>query len=206
MKKFIPILMLGLFTASCVTNKQQSEMRPFSFEVKGEGKIQAECDLINKTGDIISLLEEIRQDTRSVLRILDRKFYPGIENTVHEYAEKIKANSELVIRLAKEDWTKPHIRQTIKWVLTDKDFSKNQYVYDPLVKSVYFQGQERPDLVERVSIDQNGNNFVIEYLNVGTMLEYCQLNETLMLVVEMRTGSFKRPGKKFFNLHVNLEK
>lgn len=205
MKKLISLCIIGLMTVSCVTNKEQTEISHYSSGLNGEDEVLNECTLINQTGNIFMLLAKIKNDTRSVLHLLEQRPYSGIEDTIHGYAEEIKSNSDLVIKLSKAEWSRPEVRHSIKWVLNEKDFSRNQYVFDPEIKSVYFQGQERPDLIKRIKIDQNGNNFVIEYLNAGTLLEYCQLNETLMFVLEVKTGGFMKPKKKFFNLHVNLE-
>lgn len=205
MKKLMAICMLGLISVSCVTNKSQTEISHYSLGHNNEDEVMKECDLINQTGNIFQLLGQINSDTRSVLHLLGKKPFSGIEDRVHALAEEIKENSILVKQLSKTEWSNPDVRHSIKWTLSDKDFSRNQYVFYPEIKNVYFLGVERPDLINRVTIDQNGNNFVIEYMNAGTFLEYCQLNETLMFVLEVKTGSFKNPKKKFFNLYVNLE-
>lgn len=205
MKNLMAICLLGLLSVSCVTNKSQSEISHYSLGHNNEDEVMKECGQINQTGNIFQLLADINSDTRSVLYLLEQKSFSGIEDSVHELALRIKENSILVKQLSKTEWSKPDVRHSIKWTLSEKDFSRNQYVFYPEIKNVYFQGQERPDLIKRVTIDQNGNNFVIEYMNAGTLLEYCQLNETLMLVLEVKTGSFKNPKKKLFNLFVNLE-
>lgn len=206
MKKLMSFCLLGMMTASCVTNKQQAEITPYSLERDGEAKILSECNVIKETGDIFKLLAQIKNDTKSVIQILEQRPYRGMEDTIQDYASEIKLNSDLVIKLSKEEWNHPEVRHSIKWVLDESDFSRNQYVFYPVITKVYFQGMERPDLIKKITIDQDGSNFVVEYLNAGTMLEFCQLNETLMLVLEVKTGSFKKPKIKNFNLHVNLEK
>jgi hypothetical protein len=205
MKNLISLCLFGLLSTSCVTNKQQDEIVLYSFEPDGIEKMIQECALINETGDIFQLLAQIKKDVRGVIQVLKGRPYAGMEETIHAYAEEIKVNAALVRQLSKEEWSQSNVRHSISWKLSPKDFSRNEYVFEPVVTKVYFQGEERPDLINRVTIDQKGNNFVIEYLNEGTLLEYCQLNETLMFVVEMKTGSFKKPKIKLFNLHVNLE-
>jgi hypothetical protein len=205
MKNIISLCLFGFLATACVTNKQQDEIMLYSFEADGIERMMQECALINETGDIFQLLAQIKRDVRGVIQVLKERPYSGMEETIHAYAEDIKAKAALVRQLSKEEWNKSVVRHSIKWKINHKYFSRNEYVFEPEVKNVYFQGEERPDLISRVTVYQEANNFVIEYLNKGTLLEYCQLNETLMFVVEIKTGSLKKPKKKLFNLHVNLE-
>lgn len=192
---------------SCVTNKVQEEITSFSLVLGGYENIRKECKAIQETGDIFSLLWEIKKDTRLVLQTLERRHYKGMEITIGELAENINQNSVRVIELTKSEWNYPDVRQSIKWHLSDSDFGfRKPYVSDPVVKSVYFLGKEESGLIDRVRVKQEGNDFTIEYLNVATLLEFCQLNETLMIVLEVDVYGFAGVRKKFFNLNVSLEK
>lgn len=196
------LLALCLMTTSCVQNVEQFSMRTAFFSAA----VENECEEIKSTGDIFELLGLIRTDTKNVLSLLDRPS-KGVEEKISVLGERVDVNASKVIRLSKLEWNEPVLRHSITWKLNDTNFgSRNRYVYDPKVKSVYFLGKEHAELIPRVRVTQNGNEFVIEYLNMSTYLEYCQLNETLMIVLEIKQDSFGRPKNLYFNLNVNLEK
>ena len=207
MKTSVILTLIALLVSSCVTNKSQDEMDSFSFNLGNHQEISHACEEIMQTGDIYTLLWEIKQDTREVLRILDGKPFNGMEEVIEGIAQEIRMSSEKVLELTKPEWNAPNVRQVIRWELTEKDFGlKDPYLFDPQIKAVYFLGKETPELLSRMKVIQLGNSFTIEYLNKATLLEYCQLNETLMIVLEVKINRFFGPKSKLFNLHVNLGK
>lgn len=201
MKSFL--LFICLLSSSCVKNVEQFSMRSYFFS----GSVDNECQKIQSTGDIYELLAAIKTDTKAVLKLLDGKSSKDLEVKIGNLANNIDVNATKVMQLSKVEWNDPYLRYSIIWKLDDSHFgSRNLYVYNPTVKNVYFLGKEHPELVSRVKITQRGNDIVIEYINLATMLEYCQLNETLMIVLEMNYGNDRNPKSLFFNLNVNLEK
>ena len=198
--KVSAVLVLTMCLVSCVRNIEQAKIEAYK-------DVSTDCEEIKGKGDIFELLRLVGNDTRSVISLLNRKPTHDLEEKVHAYAKEISKNSALVIELSRGEWNTPDVRHKIVWTMSDKDFgSRNLYVWDPEIKQVYLSGLERPDLVSKFVVDQNGNDFVIEYVNSGTSLEYCQLNSTLMVALEIKSGSFKKPKMKYFNLYVNLEK
>lgn len=207
MKHLVTIIIILLASSSCVKNKEQNEIIPYTFGKNDIEKISGECSLIAEAGNIFELLRLIKIDTHKVLTLVEGEHFPGIEDKVEGIASAIRKNSSKVIELTKAEWNSPDIRYHIGWHLNENEFgSKNQYLYNAQVRQVYFQGKERPDLINKVTISQTGNDFTVNYLTASSLLEYCQLNETLMVAIEIKSKTFLRTRSLFFNLHVNLEK
>ena len=199
------LLLLGLISVSCIRNVEQTSMRPFLMNGEHSQMVANECVKISETGNIFELLGLIKSDMKTALMILEKPG-KGAEEQLGVIANRIEVNADKVITLGQPGGNDPYVRHSIQWKLDDSHFgSKNLYVFDPKIQKVFFQGKERPDLERRVSVKQKGNDFLIEYINMGTLLEYCQLNETLMIVFEINHGSFRNPKSLFFNLNVNLE-
>jgi hypothetical protein len=207
MKRLISLLALCLFHTACVISIPQTGMAPYRMP-EGIREIHRQCDLINKTGDIFNLLGEIRRDTREIILILDEGKAAKPETLIEVLADNIRRKSELVTELSKNEWTTPDVRHEINWLMSKDDFRntfENFSFSSFKVEKIFFKGEERPDLKKQIRFSLEGNKLYVKYLNAATLLEYCQLNETLMIVVEVKYLNSRYLNTKFVNLYVHLE-
>lgn len=207
MKKLISLLAFCLFNSSCVISIPQTGIAPYRMP-DGIKEIYRQCDLINKTGDIFNLLGEIRRDTREIILILEEGKEREPETLIEVLADNIRRKSELVTELSKKEWTTPDVRHEINWLIRKEDFRNTveNFSFDTFkVEKIYFKGEERPDLKKQIRFSLEGNKLYVKYLNSATLLEFCQLNETLMVVVEVKYLNSRYLNTKFLNLYVHLE-
>lgn len=181
----LTILSIGILFTGCVKAKMHQEIKVTSSRIEKEN-LAEECKAINAVGDIQKLFSVIHKDTRYVLKLLDSKKPELNTELVQEVASRVKENSDLVMTLAQDEWNSPLLLSEIRWELKT---SKKA-----LVKKVFFRGEERDDLINLVGLEQSGNSLEVRYQNEATLLEYCQLNQTLVILVEVQN--------KLFNLYV----
>ena len=179
----------AVLVLSCVTMRSQETIT----QVEGveENILRSECLAIAEAGNVYELLAQIKFDTKKVLSYLEKRDPRSKTERIEFLAERILQNSELVKSLAKNEWNTPVGESVISWHI-DRATSIE-------VLEIYFQGKKRDDLLKNV----HSNGTFVEYKSQATFLEYCQFNQTLLLVVRV-----KIPGKKskFYNLYVNPEK
>lgn len=207
MKKTMLLFIIGLLNISCVVNVPQNGTRPYHGPEEAK-RIAQECKQINNTGDIYDLLSDIRQDTGKIISIINEGSN-NQESKIQMLADEIKRNSALVTELSKTEWTTPNVRHEVTWSVSKENFGKtssNFYIKSSQVHKVFFLGEEREDLKKRIDVTPQGDKLFIKYMNSATMLEFCQLNETLMVVLEVKYIGLRYINTKYFNLYVKLEK
>lgn len=200
------VILLLLICVSCVKNRSQNKLFPM-LRPGGIHTIDKECKKINSTGDLEVELIELEKHNQSVLRIISE----GLdENDAHELsvlAENIEHHSGKIIELSKTEWTRINLKYNMEWKLTEADFGKN-LIYDFKLTKIFLQGKERPDLMKEIFYRQLKDNNIVEVKStlMGSLLDYCQLNKTLMIVFEYKQKHFGEEVTKLMNLHLQVEK
>lgn len=203
MKVFFILLALTSMSVGCIRIKSSQDVR--SAPEANEDDIQRSCRVINETGNIFELLRQIKFDTRRVITLVSGPSPADQAPEIERLAQEVHLNSDLVMKLAQKDWNYPVVTSEINWRIQDKDLPYHPRVVrikGAEVLKIFFQGSERADLKERLKIILQGPDLLVSYKGLSTLLEHCQFNETLMIVLEVRYRGPLGVRSKFFNLYV----
>lgn len=196
------LLLISLvFLFGCIKNKPE---RNISFDMSQSEyeDLKKECAEISSNGDILVLLNEIKKDTRKIFKLLGVPNPTESKEEITILADGIADKSQKVITLSKHEWTMDRWKHEIKWRIDEGDFKKRSQILDQKVDSIYFMGEQRDDLKDKIFILKNGNNLMISLKKPGSALEICQLQKTLNIIVEVKLKSIKSIKKRYFNLNV----
>ena len=201
MKSFFLSNMVCLFIFGCVHPKNEKNitfnMDPLEYKI-----LQDHCEEINSHGDILKLLQEIKIDVQEVLSLMEN---PGkvTRNQISHLAEEIARKSQKVRSLSKSEWTTQRWDHEIVWRIDDQDFRNNFSLIEANLESIYFMGQERNDLTGKVKIIQERKLALVKYRSLGSSLEICQLQKTLILLMNVYVGNLNYKRHEFFSLNVH---
>jgi hypothetical protein len=146
----------------------------------------------------------------------------ALENLVNEVSEKSKS----VILLSKADWVSDKWDYGISWVLRRDSFhdqllkkiGSNFEIVSTKLIDVYYNGEKRNDLAEHITttvetgtVDRLESNGIItpvtqtysvnvDYKSRGSSLELCQLQRTMMIILEVEYKNKAMIDKRYFNL------
>lgn len=203
MRQLLILLALGLMSVGCIKIKSNQEIRSAP-EMTSED-LQGNCRSIHETGNIFELLGRIKSDTRQVISLVSETS-PTEEMAQIEYlAQEVRKNSDLVMTLAQKDWNHPVVTSEINWRIQDRDLPFHPRLVSMKsaeILKIYFQGTERPELRKKFKTRFQGPDLVVTYKGLSTLLEYCQFNETLMVILEVKYRAPLGLRSKFFHLYV----
>lgn len=198
-------LMLLLIFAGCLRTKPQQSISP-KVSASALENIHHACEEIKSTGDLVKLLTLIDKDMQNLMHVLNRENLGAPEeHEATELADEIQKNSALVKKLSQENWSNPEVGNEINWEISNADFPLlpgEVRITDAKVHKIYFMGEEREDLLSKVTIDPTANRLKVSFEQDATILEFCQLNKTLMVVVEVKYRNLWKTRSKFFGLNV----
>jgi hypothetical protein len=203
------ILLMGLFLLGCVNPKSERNIN-FIMEPSELIVLKAHCEEINSHGDILLLLQEIKRDSKEVLQILEVPG-KGARAELSELAARISENSRRISHLSKSEWTTERWQQEVVWRIDEEDFSKSIGTYfdngfsilNASIESLYLMGLPRDDLNSKFSIEHEGNVVLVKYKSLGSSLELCQLQKTLIVILDVYTRSVKARKHQYFSLNVH---
>ena len=205
------IFILALFLiCSCIKNKSENSIQLHFSEIDQE-KLAQDCRAIAKQGNILTLLSEIKSDTRTIFQLLESSNPNDFKDRIILLADGISEKSKKVIRLAPPEWTVEQWDYEINWEITRDDligflgtpFKKRSKIIDYQLDSVFFMGEERNDLKDKVFLVQDKESLKISYKNLASSLDFCQLKESLTLLLKVRFKNLKKINSRFFNLTVD---
>lgn len=211
-KFFIVALTLLMTLSGCYKTKVETQAKLIMNEDEQEHLFN-ECKVINKSGDILNLLSEIKHETDDVFKLLEGDDILSSQNKVKELASSIDKKSKAVIFLSNTDWVSSIWNYEKVWEINNDDFNdtigahvKNGFtITNSIIQKVYFMGEERSDLLDKIIMKREGNNIQISYKNIGSSLELCQLQKTLMILVEVSYRNITNRNHRFFNLTLNYK-
>ncbi len=188
--KVILMLVFFLLVSGCVRPKANT---PKIQEIE-------ECKEIDETGDMRKLLSDIRKDVDEVLRLLEQ---PSVKTNeqVHILAQEVAHKSTKVQFLSKPEWTTPKWDHEIQW-----DLTLNSNLTSAKVVEVYFMGTKRTDLISHFELDIRQNNVSVSYRNQASSLEICQLEESYVVILEVKSRGRIKTKRSLFSLYVRHQK
>lgn len=206
MKKII----LLFFLSSCISNKAEWSSR-FGQDTSENAQIKTTCQEIEKTGDIFSLLEEIKFLTNDILQIIDSDHPENQYNEVARLSAEVHSRTKKVLQLSQSEWTHAKWNYQVSWLINRFDFKKSLGTHLPNgfeligadIQDLYFQGEKRADLKEKLKISLVEQEFIVEYENIGSSLELCQLYKTMMIVIAINYRNLNGYKTRYFNLYLN---
>lgn len=194
MKNLLPFMILSVLCFSCIKNRGYHRQVPV-LRSGGVANIEAECGELAKTGNILNVLSSIEKGNNKIIAMVEDGIDETDQGPLEEIGEKLNKDSDALIELSKPEWNVNNLKYLIEWKL-------NESVFEPKISHVFFKGESRPEFMDYISIAQKGKEIVIKYKTLGTLLEYCQLSETLMIVLEVKYKSFGEVKTMFYNLHM----
>lgn len=206
MKALILLILLGF--VGCVQPKSERNIT-FNMPQEDLEVLKKHCEEINSHGDILALLREIKNDTQKVLRIMENPDYES-RSELTLLAEQISERSQKVSLLSRAEWTTERWEHEIAWRIDEEDFKKSIGTFfrngfailDAKVDSIYLMGQLNKKILTHMSIEHQENLVVIKYKGIGSSLELCQLQKTLLVILDIHARSLNQHKHHFFNLHV----
>lgn len=196
-------MIIGFLLTGCVRTKIESNIK-FNMDTEEFKILQSQCEEINSHGDILSLYQEIKNEVREVLRLLENPL-KGARFRINALAESIEQKSKKMRSLSKSEWTKARWDHEVIWRI-DQDDYKNAFGHFGLdqvdLEGIYFMAEKRNDLTEKVFVEKTWNMALVKYKNLGSSLEICQLEKTLIIVLGVYTSSMNIKKHQFFSLTV----
>ena len=202
----ITITMFLLCLTACLKTKTETQSS-YGMNQADRAMLAAECKAMAEEGDILALLKIIKKDTDTVLSVLDSENPEKQVAKVSALADRISDNSERVKSLAKGEWVETKYEHTLKWKINVEDFKDLLGAHvggfslrDFEVNSVYYMGQKRSDIIPLIETSGDENEITVKYSSRGSSLELCQLEKTMMIVVEVKYRNVLVKGTRYFNL------
>lgn len=209
MKKIILGLVGVMILSGCLQTKSEYNSQ-LIMDTDQQAILKSHCDSMNQTGDMIQLLTQIKKDTNYVLDLLQKSDPRKYQKKITTLADRVSENSQKVIHLSKPEWTTNQWNHQVQWKINDEDFDDilgvnlgSFQILDYRLERVYFQGQLRDDLKEKITLHEGSDQIDISYQNMGSSLEVCQLEKTMMIVMKVKYRSLLITDDRFFNLHIN---
>jgi len=123
----------------------------------------------------------------------------------------IEKKSYAVISLAKNEIVDSLWDFEAKWVINKKDFkclitshvNELEITGCELLK-IFFHGEERNDLKQNVTVIERENEIMINYKNCGSGADLCQLNNTLMILLDVSYEDLAYRTHRYFNLNLDF--
>lgn len=205
MMKFLWIFIL----VGCVRHKAEVQISKGN-NAEEEQTISQHCSEIESQGDIFELLRLIKLNTDEVFGILERGNSLDQGEELSLLAKDIQEKSDKVIFLSRSEWTINQWEEKITWELDRRDFKSvlgklfagGFEILEPTIHSVYYQGQERNDLKEKLQLQSDSGSIVVTYHNRSSSLELCQLQKTMMIILEVKFRNLKWITTRYFNLYI----
>lgn len=208
MRSAVYILLLCPFLFGCLKPKSERNLS-FNMDPSELSELKAHCEEINAHGDILQLLQEIKSDTKEALRILEMPG-KGARIELSSLAASISEKSQRISHLSKEEWTTERWKHEVVWRIDEEDFTRSVGTFfenglsilEAKIDSTYLMGQKRDDLISKFSIEKEGNLVLIKYRSLASSLELCQLQKTLLVVLDIYVRRVKAKRHHFFSLYV----
>lgn len=208
MKCWILASLMLLNLTGCLKTKSS---RQSSVDMTADDKkaLMQDCSDMKAQGNIFELLSSIKKDTDRVLVLLSDEKLNTNEEEIRNLANRISENSKKVESLSSENWSTARFNQDIKWDIDVYDFRdligphmREFKIRDFEITGVYLMGGKRDDLLEDITATSDEDGIHISYRNKVSSLEVCELQRTLMIVVEVRYQNVLLKGTRYFNLIV----
>lgn len=207
MNFFILIICLCFLSYGCVQPKTESNVT-FLMDPTEYNILQSHCEEINSQGDILSLLQEIKLDVQKVLRLLKS---PGksTRSQLSYLAEQIEVKSFKIQTLSKVEWSTEKWNHEIIWKIDEKDFGKwadrlrESFIFgEAQIESIYFMGLKRDDLKGKMTFEYSDSGVLVKFKSLGSALELCQLQKTLIIVLDIHVENSNFKKHQLFSLNV----
>ncbi|HEX7674564.1 MAG TPA: hypothetical protein VF412_10345 [Bdellovibrio sp.] len=208
MKYWILALLVLFSLTGCLKTKSSSQS---SIDMTADDKktLVQDCIDMKAQGNIFELLARIKKDTDRILGILSDEKLNTKEDEIRALADRISENAKKVESLSSEAWTTARFNQDIKWDIDAYDFKDligphmgGFKIRDYEISGVYLMGAKRDDLLGNLTMTSDEEGIHISYKNKASSLEVCELQKTLMIVVEVRYQNVLLKGTRYFDLIV----
>lgn len=197
-----------LTLTSCLKTKTESQTKFHMNEIE-KLEVHQACTAMKTEGNILNLLSKIKQDTDQILNLLKQENVTKEEKQISLLAKRISFNAKKVRSLSQDDWTDSKYDHEIQWDITYDDFHDLLSFYtgtfeilDFDIRGIYLLGEERQDLKDSTRVVYDNDGIHLTYKNKASSLELCQLEETLMIVVEVKYNALVNEKTRYFNLIV----
>jgi hypothetical protein len=209
MKWHILFLATVLINLSGCLKTKTSRQSSYGLSNTDKAEVQGICEAMEAHGDIWALLRKIKRDTNQVLEILESPEAETQVSEISKLAEGISEASVKVQELAKAEWTEQKYEHGVRWDIDAYDFKDligtkvgGFVIRDFQLNDVYFLGKKRPDLKMQIQVSKDYDGIHVKYESKTSALDLCQLEKTLMVVIEVRYKNVFAQGTRYFNLIV----
>lgn len=196
---------LLIFLCGCIKNIEQT-----SFIIHADqaeiSELKEACEEIKNTGNLKSLLSQIKRDVRSITE-LSENYQDQHYDQIIRLSQRIDENSQLVKIKLDPKFQEIKYPFTIHW---DINLNHHRSFFGRLVRGLryinaektdaYLFGVQRKDLLENFDLELIGHRLFGIYQGYGSALEICELNATRSLLIKIDFSDPLRRGQKFFNL------
>lgn len=201
---FLGILILN--TSACLKTKTEQQST-YSLAAGENLELSQKCEEMYSKGDLMLLLETIKKNTDRIFYLLGQKNIIRNEPEISALADKVSFDTSKVKEISKPEWTNNKFERHISWRIDQSDFdvlniqTGVRFSKVNLI-GVYLTGNKRSDLEKNISFSKYKNRIEINYSSKASALELCQLEKTLMVVIEVSNKNMLRNVVRYFNLIV----
>ena len=208
MKK-LHLLIILLSLTGCIKTKNESNS---SFKMSKEELtiLKSHCESIKNEGDIFALLKSIKSQTQRALLLTGEEHPENHVEEIKKIAEDIDDKTKRVLNLSKEEWTDLRWEHQVRWTINREDFKdligtrfkKGFRITESKIESIVLNGQRRNDLKSFIKVKPGYSTLELIYDNLGSSLELCQLQKTLVVTMKVSYRHIKNENVRYFNLTV----
>lgn len=196
-----------LITGCLHTKSEQQEV--YKLTTEDEKIVSDICFQVTQTGDLWALITRIKAHSREVLSLLSSKNVKSEEKRIAFLADEISSDTKKVQSLSRVEWNTPLYPREIVWKIDETDFPdliavrlKKFNITSVTIKELYVHGERRDDFMNQVKINEASGAYEVRYSNVATGLELCELDKTLVLVVEVQFRNLLIQDSRIFSLYI----
>lgn len=170
-----------------------------------QAQIQLGCQLLRGEGSFPELSKKISSDVRRIDALLEKKSPESQEKEIRRLGSRAIQNSQKLVNLVSSEFGALDYEQKIRWVIGSEDARSLRPVRAHFVSGYHWKG-EAPYLEEALRIDFEGSQAIVELVRPASLVELCQLQETIVIVLEIEFESEHRRIKREYRLQTkNVE-
>lgn len=205
MKWTMPLLIFLL--TGCIRNIDKSS---FAIDLHNSDHDRVQ-ELCQELGDIGYLQEHfflLKKETDLFLGLIENYESPADIEEIRTTEQDLNNRISRIKSLINAEYTVAKFDYEVRWEVSEDDFKKlvgNYLPYGFRVLEVKklgasFWGVDAPQLIEQLRVEPQKKGFRAAFRAKGSALEVCQLQQTRLLLVEVRYRHLLHERKRVFNL------
>lgn len=158
----------------------------FAMPDEQEFLLQAQCEALNKNGNLKDLFSRLDDNTKQLLNMSVDELGQKVDK-VDSLRAEISSNSEKIKNILSPAWSKEMWRMDSEWSLKftdvvdyDPKITNANFIFKSFyIDSIYLAGEKRDDLLPLVRVFVQDSEIIVQLYKNASSLELCQLVSTM---------------------------